>query len=84
MLAEAAPDLVLLDYAMPGLNGAEVAQAVRSRRPDLPVIFVTGYADQAAMKAAAADAPILQKPFRVADLAATLRGCLDGNRSSSS
>ena len=36
-------DLMLLDFAMPGMNGAEVAREARSRRPQLPIIFVTGY-----------------------------------------
>ncbi len=35
-------DLLLVDYAMPGMNGVEVARAVRSLRPSLPVVFFTG------------------------------------------
>src|SRR5690606_18601309 len=38
-------DTLLTDFAMPGMNGAELAQAVRERMPTLPVVFVTGYAD---------------------------------------
>ena len=38
-------DLLLTDKTMPGMNGLELAESVRSKRPDLPVIIATGYAD---------------------------------------
>ncbi len=60
--------LSLLDYAMPGMSGAEVAQEVHKRRPGLPVVFITGYADLTALKEVGEDY-IIQKPFREADLA---------------
>jgi DNA-binding response OmpR family regulator len=45
-----APDLVILDWEMPGLNGAEFMRQVRSPRdfpyPDLPVIMLTGYGER--------------------------------------
>jgi CheY-like chemotaxis protein len=47
------PDLIILDFAMPGLNGAAVAKRVQEKRPDLP-IFVTGFAESAAIEQAAA------------------------------
>jgi PAS domain S-box-containing protein len=64
-LLERNPDVGLLvaDFAMPGMNGAEVARRARTLRPGLPVIFVTGYADQSAL-AEVADAAVVQKPFR--------------------
>jgi signal transduction histidine kinase len=68
-------DLLLLDFAMPGMNGAEVAREVHARRPDLPILFVTGYADTEAL-AAAGDDGILRKPFVEKDLAAKLRSLL--------
>ena len=40
-------DLLLTDKTMPGMNGLELAESVRSKRPDLPVIIATGYADAA-------------------------------------
>ena len=56
-------DLLLLDFAMPGMNGAEVAEQARAARPDLPVIFISGYADSAAMDAALdGRALVLAKP----------------------
>ncbi|MGZ6049346.1 MAG: response regulator [Phenylobacterium sp.] len=68
-------DLLLLDFAMPGMNGAEVAREVHARRPGLPILFVTGYADTEAL-AAAGDDGILRKPFVERDLAAKLRSAL--------
>ena len=41
---------MVLDFAMPGMNGAEVAREVRARRPGLPILFVTGYADAEALR----------------------------------
>jgi len=55
-------DLLLVDFAMPGMNGVEVASAVRERLPDLPILFITGYADLTAIKEVAEER-IIQKPF---------------------
>src|SRR4029078_10638913 len=41
---------MLIDFAMPGMNGAEVARHVTSKRPGLPVLFVTGFADRGALE----------------------------------
>jgi signal transduction histidine kinase/CheY-like chemotaxis protein len=68
-------DVLLVDFAMPGMNGAEVAREVHARRPGLPILFVTGYADTEAL-AAAGDDGILRKPFVERDLAAKLRSAL--------
>jgi len=72
-LRESAPDLALIDYAMPGMNGAEVARQARRERPDLPIVFVTGYAETDQLEdALGPDVPVLRKPFTIADLAAAL------------
>jgi len=68
-------DLMLVDFAMPGMNGAEVAREAHARRPDLPILFVTGYADTEALAAAGYEG-ILRKPFAERDLAAKLRSVL--------
>jgi CheY-like chemotaxis protein len=68
-------DLMLLDFAMPGMNGAEVAREARARRPDVPILFVTGYADTAALGEAGEDG-ILRKPYVEQELAAKLRAVL--------
>ena len=38
-------DLMLIDLAMPGMNGIEAARQGQERRPDLPILFSTGYTD---------------------------------------
>jgi PAS domain S-box-containing protein len=63
------PDLIVLDFAMPGMNGAEVATAARQIYPDLPIVFASGYSDTAAIEAAVGqDAVLLRKPFRIEEL----------------
>jgi PAS domain S-box-containing protein len=67
MLAGGEPiDLLVTDYAMPGMNGIELAQQVKARWPKLPVLLLTGYADPSHMSASY---PVLRKPFRQSDLA---------------
>jgi CheY-like chemotaxis protein len=71
------PDLMVVDFAMPGMNGAEVAAAARKLRPDLPIVFVSGYANTAAIEAVAGpDAAVLRKPFRVDELQTVLADVL--------
>jgi CheY-like chemotaxis protein len=68
--ADPCVDLIVLDFAMPGMNGAEVAVEIHKRWPATPVLFVTGYADTTAlMRAGAVGADgIVQKPFRDGEL----------------
>jgi signal transduction histidine kinase/CheY-like chemotaxis protein len=61
-------DLLLADFAMPGMNGAELVRRAREVRPELPVMMVTGYVDEAQL--GALDIEILRKPIRLADLGA--------------
>ncbi|MCG6118975.1 MAG: response regulator [Aquimonas sp.] len=65
-------DVVVLDYAMPGLSGAEVARHLKQADPDLPVIIMTGYADSAALDAILGEVHVIRKPFRVDDLLAAI------------
>lgn len=68
------PDITVLDFAMPGMNGAVLAEQIAARLPSLPMVFMTGYADTAAIKTAAGeDAIILQKPFDVSQLISALK-----------
>jgi CheY-like chemotaxis protein len=61
-------DLVLVDMAMPGMNGVEFIERARERHPKLPAVLVTGYADVAAFSPAEGDL-VLQKPYRLERLA---------------
>lgn len=75
-------DLMLSDVLLPDQNGFEVAHQIRARSPQLPVVFMSGYYDQAVAEAAslAVTSTILQKPFAVADLLAHLRAAHAGTR----
>jgi signal transduction histidine kinase/CheY-like chemotaxis protein len=74
-------DLVLIDFAMPGMNGAELARRVRTLRPALPILFVTGFADRSAL-AGVNEAHIVGKPFVGSELVDKVRAALarDVNR----
>jgi PAS domain S-box-containing protein len=76
------PDLMLVDFAMPGMNGAEVARAARALHPSLPIVFVTGYAQSDQIDADFADAPMLRKPFGIAALASAIKAALPLPRTS--
>ncbi|WP_332765981.1 PAS domain-containing protein [Phenylobacterium sp.] len=71
-------DLLISDVVMPGgVNGAELARAVRARHPDLPIILTTGYAGDRLHGAPDASSwPVLRKPFRAEQLAAAVRDAL--------
>jgi CheY-like chemotaxis protein len=70
------PEVLLLDFAMPGMSGVEVADRVRIRRPKLPIVFASGYSETAAIeKAVGPAAVLLRKPVRV-DLEAALRAAV--------
>jgi signal transduction histidine kinase len=66
-------DLVVLDFAMPGMNGAEAARAILQAAPGQKILFVTGYSETAALEAAAPGAPVLRKPFQPEEVARALR-----------
>ncbi|HYG28685.1 MAG TPA: response regulator [Allosphingosinicella sp.] len=67
------PDLLLLDFAMPGMNGADTARAIRRRCPDVPIVFVTGYAESEQLeRALGRDVRVLRKPFGIDELLAVI------------
>ncbi|MFM0174985.1 ATP-binding protein [Paraburkholderia sediminicola] len=67
------PDLLMVDFAMPGMNGIDVIAEARKMREDLPVILATGYADVDISGLAVKRCTILRKPFQLDDLARTVR-----------
>jgi len=73
-------DLLITDVGLPGgMNGRQVADAARTTRPDLKVLFITGYAENAAVGNGQLlpGMDIMTKPFEIAALATKVRGILD-------
>jgi len=60
-------DLVITDHAMPNMSGSDLAAAIKSERPELPVILATGYVELP--PGADQSLPTLSKPFRQQQLA---------------
>lgn len=61
------PDAAIVDFAMPGMDGAEVGRRARLLHPALPLIFVSGYFDTAALEAVP-DVTVLRKPVTLEGL----------------
>jgi signal transduction histidine kinase len=78
-LERSKPDLVVLDFIMPGLSGAEVASRIRAEVPGQPILFVSGYSETEAVKRTSPDTPLLTKPFRADALHKAVRGALAPN-----
>ncbi|HUC47750.1 MAG TPA: ATP-binding protein [Xanthobacteraceae bacterium] len=68
-------DLLIIDFAMPGMNGAEVARLAHAEQPNLPVLFVTGFADRGGL-ASVDDAFIVGKPFHYDEIAGKVQFAL--------
>jgi CheY-like chemotaxis protein len=71
------PDLVVLDFIMPGMSGAAVASEIRAKHPMQPILFVSGYSESDAVKSTAPDASLLTKPFRADALHRAVRRALE-------
>ena len=70
-------DLVLSDVMMPGVNGLELLERIRTVAPETPVVLISGFADlnrSLAIKRGAAD--LIMKPFDPADLVSKLKHLL--------
>jgi CheY-like chemotaxis protein len=70
------PDLVILDFIMPGLSGAEVANRILTEHPGQAILFVSGYSETEAVRRVAPNAPLLAKPFRAEALDKAVRSAL--------
>ncbi|MBY4947974.1 response regulator [Cupriavidus respiraculi] len=75
-LRQNAPDLMIVDYAMPGMNGMEVIEEAHQLKADLPVILATGYADVDVSKITEKRFTALRKPFQLGELARVVRTAL--------
>ena len=63
-------DIVVTDYAMPGMNGLELAQRIKEKNPKLPIVLATGYAELPADRSI--EFGHLSKPYTSKDLASAL------------
>ncbi|MDR3720436.1 MAG: response regulator, partial [Candidatus Acidoferrales bacterium] len=70
--------LLMTDMVMPGIGGRELAERVLSVRPDIKILYMSGYTDQAIVHLGilGTDTPLLQKPFTLATLTTKLREIL--------
>jgi len=67
-------DLMVSDVGLPGMNGRQLAEVAREHRPNLPILFVTGYAENAAVRAGflGDNMGMITKPFALDSLAAKI------------
>lgn len=73
-------DLLVSDVGLPGnMNGRQMVDLARARRPDLKVLFITGYAEKAVIGSGDLDANmhIMTKPFSVEGLAVRIKGLIE-------
>jgi signal transduction histidine kinase/ActR/RegA family two-component response regulator len=76
ILAQRRPDILVTDYLMPGITGADLARAATGIFPGLPVIVATGYADMEAVEHAVGDGVVLRKPFHIEELNIAIKRAL--------
>ena len=71
-------DLLVSDVGLPGMNGRQLAEVARETRPDLRVLFITGYAQNAAVRGGFLDhgMDMMTKPFAIDALATKIREML--------
>jgi len=74
-------DLLITDIGLPGTNGRDLAAMARARQPGLKVLFITGYAGEAAVRAGmlTPDMEMMSKPFAIDALALKVRSMLGRN-----
>ncbi|HEY0313233.1 MAG TPA: response regulator [Allosphingosinicella sp.] len=81
LIEESRPAMVILDFMMPGLDGAETAREIARIDEDLPVVFSTGHAALRALRTAAGEgASILEKPFTLDELDQLIRETIPARR----
>jgi len=73
-------DLLVTDVGLPGMNGRQLADAARVGRPDLKVLFITGYAENAVLSHGHLDPGmhVLTKPFAMEVLASRIKNLITG------
>jgi two-component system response regulator MprA len=70
------PEMILMDVAMPGIDGLEAMRRIKAEAPEMPIVIASAHSmssDRERFLAAGAD-NVLSKPFRLADLIAMVEG----------
>jgi PAS domain S-box-containing protein len=77
--SDLAIDLMITDVGLPGLNGRQLADAAREHRPALKILFMTGYAESAAMAGGflAPGMEMMTKPFAMEEITARVREMIE-------
>jgi signal transduction histidine kinase/ActR/RegA family two-component response regulator len=73
-------DLLMVDIAMPEMNGIEVARVVSAKRPDLPIVYMTGYIGSSKLDGVG-QRRLMKKPFTIAELAKQVEQALTASNS---
>ena len=77
LVAQLRPDVVTMDVVMPLMDGPTMVRQARKTRPDLPILFMSGYAEEQLRKSIdIANVAFLPKPFSVQELAEAVRKAL--------
>jgi PAS domain S-box-containing protein len=73
-------DLLITDVVMPEMSGRELAESLADRRPDLKVLYISGYTDDEVLQRGVRgrEVPLMRKPFAAEDLLRRVRSILDG------
>src|SRR5262249_34010152 len=69
-------DIVMTDLVMPGMNGRVLATRLREIRPDVKILFMSGFVDQSTIPSEPSDERIVHKPFTGAQIALAIRRAL--------
>ncbi len=78
LVAARQPDLLIVDFAMPGMNGADLAERVRQAGADMPILVITGFSDSQRLDAIDGKGfSILRKPFETRQLLQRITALLD-------
>jgi two-component system cell cycle sensor histidine kinase/response regulator CckA len=83
LAAASMPDLLVTDVTLPGLSGPDLALRLRARRPDLPVLLMSGYAAHRLPDGLAGSAVLIDKPFPIKQLLDRVAELLGGTAAGS-
>jgi CheY-like chemotaxis protein len=75
--ADPAIDLLIVDFAMPGMSGVKLLEQARARSPRIKVVFITGYVEPPWLEGKFAGEIVVKKPFTMEQLAPAVRKALN-------